>query len=84
MPPVEDHEVHEKVKINTNTPYGCFNVLRNSEGYIGSPWGSAKFVKFRMSRECRYDMSLIDPRCESCNYRGSGEAYSAKVRANGA
>ena len=82
--PVEDHEVHEKVKIAENKPYGCHNVDRNSEGYLGSPWGTAKFIAHVMSTECRYDMSMTDPRCDGCKHRGTGEAYAKIVTENGA
>lgn len=81
--PVEDHEVHEKVKIADNKPYGCHNRPAYAEGYIGSPWGTAKFIAHAMSTECRYDMSLTDPRCANCKHRGIGEAYAKMVIANG-
>lgn len=81
--PVEDHEVHEKVKIADNKPYGCHNIDRNSKGYLGSPWGTSEFIEHAMSTECRYDMSLTDPRCANCKHRGIGEAYAKMVIANG-
>lgn len=82
--PVENHEVHAKVKIATNKPYGCHNGDRTSAGYIGSPWGTPKFIVHAMSTECRYDMSMTDPRCENCKHRGSGETYAKMVTENGA
>ena len=39
-----------------------------------------EFIPNRMSTECRHDMSLVDPRCGDCKHRGSGEAYTQKVR----
>lgn len=77
------HEVHDKVRIEHDKPYGCHNHQDRSEGYLGSTWGTAKFIEFRMSKECRYDMSLTDPRCENCKHRGSGEEYNEMVRSKG-
>lgn len=53
----------------------------------GRDWfqGAAMFfeVKHAMSTECRFDMSLKDPKCEGCEWRGSGEKYDEMVRRNG-
>lgn len=93
--PVEDHEVHEKVRITEDKPYGCHNRKEYMEAYyapnrfFGSDGykPSVKFEALRiphtMSRECRYDMSLKDQRCTGCSHQGSGEKYAAKVRSNG-
>ena len=93
--PVEDHEVHDKVKEAAGTKYGCFNRkpyaegyrapnrYQTSDGYQAVYKLEAKFIPHVMSRECRYDMSLTDVKCDGCNHRGSGEAYAEKVRANG-
>ena len=86
------HEVHEKVKIEANKPYGCNGFDERSPGYWvqersycanGTYVLINKFLPYRMSRECRYDMSLTDPRCENCKNRGSGEAYNEMVRSKG-
>lgn len=86
------HEVHEKVRIEHNKPYGCNGFDKRSHGYWvqersyrrdGTYVLRDKFMEYRMSHECRYDMSLSDPRCENCENRGSGEAYSEMVRAQG-
>lgn len=94
--PVEDHAVHSKVKEKAGTKYGCFNHppfmgsyyapnrFAGSDGYKPIFRFEAVKVLFRMSMECRYDMSLKDVKCEGCEHRGSGEAYDAKVRAKGA
>lgn len=82
--PVEEHEVHEKVKIADNKPYGCHNRLDHCEGYVGSQWGTPIWIPHVMSTECRYDMSLTDPRCAKCRHQGSGEAYAKQVTENGA
>lgn len=37
-----------------------------------------RFIKHTMTTECRYDLSLSDPRCEGCRDRGSGEAHYRK------
>ena len=89
---VLEHEVHEKVRIELNKPYGCNGFGNRSKGY----WVQErqyksdktyvirdKFIEYRMSHECRYDMSLNDPRCENCKHRGSGERYNEMVRSKG-
>ena len=90
--PVIEHEVHEKVRISENKPYGCHNHDRDftnysapnrftgTTGYEPIYWLGRKSIPHVMSRECRYDTSLKDPRCDDCKHRGSGEAYDAKVR----
>jgi hypothetical protein len=94
--PVEEHEVHSKVKEKAGTKYGCFNRqgymeayyapnrMAGSDGYKPMFRLEAVRIPHTMSRECRYDMSLKDVKCEGCKHRGSGEAYDAKVRAKGA
>jgi len=86
------HEVHEKVKIDINKPYGCHGFGNRYKGYLvqersyrndGTYVLRDKFIEYRMSHECRYDMSLTDPRCENCKNRGSGEAYNEMVRSKG-
>ena len=93
--PVEEHEVHEKVIEKTGTKYGCFNRkpyadgyrapnrYQTSDGYQAVYKLEAKFIPHVMSRECRYDMSLSDIKCDECIHRGSGEAYADRVRNNG-
>lgn len=92
MPPVEEHEVHEKVKHDADYKYGCHNRKPYVNDYyapdrIYRPDGTYYVVQTRiqhsMSRECRYDMSLSDSHCQDCKHRGSGEAYNEKVRAIG-
>ena len=92
MPPVEDHKVHKKVKIKADKPYGCHNGDRLMTGYQApnraagtdgyKPIWFIERVRIPhvMSKNCRYDMSLTDPRCIDCKHRGSGEAYDAMVR----
>jgi len=82
--PVENHDVHESVKIDSSFRYGCHNRKPYAYSYVASPWGNNRMiVNHVMSRECRFDMSLRDPACDGCQHRGSGEAYDAKVRAEG-
>ena len=92
MPPVLNHEVHESVRIDSTARYGCYNRKPYGNGYfaperIHRPDGSfylvQTFIKYQMSRECRFDMSLKDPMCEGCKHRGSGEAYDAAIRGHG-
>ena len=41
-------------------------------------------VEDRSSTECRFDMSLSDPKCdELCPRRGQGEQYDQMVRSKG-
>lgn len=74
--PVEDHEVHEKVKIDDSTPYGCYNRVRISRGYYApdrryKPDGTFYVIQTRvfheLSEDCRYDRHQEDPRCAGCN-----------------
>jgi len=90
--PVLDHEVHESTKIDSTARYGCHNRKPYSYGYFapdriyrpdGSFYVVQTFMKYDMSRECRFDMSLTDPMCEECKHRGSGEAYNASIRGLG-
>lgn len=79
--PVIDHETHELTKRTKGHVYGCHNKPRpvqdtpvqHSKAYGGSH-------PYRMSVECRFDMSLSDPHCTGCKWRGSGEDYSNSVR----
>lgn len=92
---VIDHAVHKKVKIAADKPYGCHNREWDSKGYYapnrmaGSDGYKPMFryeavrIPHRMSQECRYDMSLTDPRCGGCKHRGSGEKYNEMVRSQG-
>lgn len=94
--PVENHAVHESVRIEASEPYGCNNRKTFSDIYYAPnrKMGSSGYepiffyerirIPHRMSRECRYDMSLMDARCGGCNHRGSGEKYSERVRVQGA
>lgn len=79
--PVIDHEVHHKTEIVTGHRYGCHNKPRP---VAGSAVAHAKAYggshPYRMSVECRFDMSLSDPHCTDCKWRGSGESYSNSIR----
>lgn len=90
---VADTDSHPLTIRAASTPYGCSNGDRSADGYwaparIYNPDGSfvmgSKFVKHAMSRECRYDRSLTDPRCADCKERGSGEAHIANLEAKAA
>lgn len=91
--PVLDHEVHESVKIDSAARYGCHNRKPYGNGYFaperlyrpdGSFYVIQSFIKYEMSRECRFDMSIKDPMCEGCKHRGSGEQYNEMIRSKGA
>lgn len=94
MPPVEEHEVHEKVRISSSKPYGCQNReiidsyyapnrFFGSDGYKPMIKLEAVRINHVMSRDCRYDLSMSDERCVGCKHRGSGERYSELVRSKG-
>ena len=73
---VIDHEVHEVTRITENKPYGCHNRDRDMTGYSAPNrftgttghepiyWLGRVKIPHVMSRECRFDMSLKDPRCD--------------------
>ena len=92
--PVIEHAVHDKVRIDANTPYGCHdrefseaysapNRRAGTNGYQPTFWLERVRIPHTMSRECRYDMSLQDARCGGCKHRGKGEKYAASIRAAG-
>lgn len=76
---VENHEVHEKVKISHDKPYGCHSKvtgpLRNN-GYFapdrrykpdGTFYVVQTFIKHEMSTSCRaFYLWDTDPRCGRC------------------
>ena len=89
--PVIDHESSEQVKRAGDAPYGCKDCIF-ADGYFllereyqadGTYVMRNKFIKHTMSKECRYDRSLSDPRCAQCGHKGKGEAYAAEVIAKG-
>lgn len=71
--PVIDHPVHPSTQKGEDWRYGCHNVPCRSEGYWAHPWAATggKFVPFRMSHGCAYDLSANDPACEGCSKRKS-------------
>lgn len=87
MPPVEDHEVHEKVKSTGTEPYGCSNA-KQSDGY----WIKAReyrtngtyvmrdtFIPHRMSKDCRnFYLWYTDPRCATCE-RTKDREYAQRM-----
>lgn len=90
--PVIEHEVHDKVKSTGKEPYLCKNKNIQPYYYVSTRdymYGLTyrmihTLVHHRMSKECRYDKSLSDARCDDCIHRGSGEDYAEMVRSNGA
>lgn len=82
---VLEHEVHEKVKIDSSFRYGCHNREKYFDTFVAHPWAATggHEQEYRMSRDCRFDMSLRDPACDGCEHRGSGERYNEMVRSQG-
>jgi hypothetical protein len=79
-------------KRTSSDPYGCANKERAAgywakDGLIASQkprvFIRMKWVDDVMSVECRYDMSLSDPRCGTCRKRGDGEKYDFEIRSKG-
>ena len=76
MPPVEDHDVHEKVKISLDKPYGCHSRKGFATHYSapnrkyredGSFSLTRKKIKHVMSKQCRsFYLWDTDPRCSGC------------------
>lgn len=89
--PVINHEIHEKVRITGKEPYSCNNrniqpyyyVLTRDYLYNGTYKMTQTLVHHNMSKECRYDKSLSDKRCENCIHKGSGESYAEMVMSQG-
>lgn len=93
--PVLETDAQDRNKGN-NKPWGCINHLPYAESYR-APDGydyytspvtgdivaeiSVTAVAHTMSTECRNDISLKDPKCEGCMYRGVAEAYWIRYRA---
>lgn len=74
--PVEDHEVHEKVKIDDSTPYGChsrevFHLSYYAPDRRYRPNGTFYVIQtpiiHKMSSLCRnFYLWDKDPRCAGC------------------
>ena len=84
--PVEDHPVHPKTKIDKNFKYLCHDRKPFSPGYYVhvrnyKPDGTfdleQKWVSYRMSALCKYDMWHSDWGCLECKWAG-GQVPSSK------
>ncbi len=86
-----DHEVHHLTKQGDDARYGCngesqrkdFYWARNVNRRLMPPLDVWIMVDDKMSRECRYDLSLSDSKCTDCPRRGSGEDYDKMIRSKG-
>jgi len=88
--PVEDHEVHEKVRIAEDKPYGCNSRKKMSDGY----WAKDRkyledgyfesvyvFIPHQMSTSCRnFYLWDKDPRCGNCTTERDTE-YAERMQA---
>lgn len=79
--PVDDIPVHEKVRIDAGKPYGCSNHVKIAgyfapdRSYAGQTYENRiVFITDAMSKECRHDKALTDPRCQECRHRLTGRA----------
>ena len=89
--PVENHEVHDSVKIKADKPYSCNSRKEFSRGYwvkervyIPGDRGKYefidKFISYRMSVSCRnFYLWDTDPRCKACT-AAKDHAYADKMR----
>lgn len=75
--PVPDHPTHAKTQQPAGRKYGCWGRPRSPDFVNFGP--ALGLWPFRMSQECRYDMSLTDPGCTDCPHQGSGEAYARQI-----
>ena len=88
--PVIDHPVHPHGIRNADYRYGCHNrphfheVIEVQDGWHDD--GTRRTVKilFRMSTECRYDMSITDSGCKDCKHADTGHRYVKDQAAKGA
>ena len=88
--PVEDHAVHEKVKIAADEPYGCHSRGKMGTGYFAPDRryrpDEAYFqiltrIPHAMSTACRsFYLWDTDPRCAGCTAAKDTE-YADKMRA---
>ena len=86
-----DHDVHELVRQGAEARYGCYNRVERKNKYwarnvarnLVPPMDVWVLVTDYSSKECRYDLSLKDMKCEGCAHRGTGEAYDAEIRRRG-
>ena len=86
--PVLDHPVHPLTVASDH--YGChdrpefrpdyFAPHRQYVGSHGEFFTDLRRITNRMSTECRYVISLTDPRCAEFKHAGSGEAFSAHIK----
>lgn len=76
--PVDDHPIHPSTQKGADFRYGCWNRAE----FVGSYFAprreleetmefsfQAEPIAFRMSRECKYDLSANDAACEGCKRR---------------
>lgn len=81
---VLDHPVHERTRQNEDARYGCWNRPHNFRPVVhGADCFGTQIFPFRMSNECRFDLSETDAKCEGCQHVGSGAAYDRMVRTRG-
>jgi len=92
--PVLEHAVHDLTRQKPGARYGCNGKPRRRDmllvkaGYSPAADNLRRLERDQLweripdngSKECRYDRSLGDPKCEGCQHRGSGEEYSRSVQ----
>jgi hypothetical protein len=76
--PVDDHPIHPSTQKGADFRYGCWNGNRNFMGYpapdrklnllTGNYDYVAVWIDYKLSKECRYDLSDKDRNCEGCTH----------------
>lgn len=75
MCPVEEHPIHESVRISADKRYGCWGRDGMAAGYYAPDREleenlefslQAKFIPHVMTVACQYDLWETDPRCAGC------------------
>jgi hypothetical protein len=84
-----DHDVHPDT-VGGERYDACRNKARAPGYWVQTlsykrnpPMRVWHWIEDTLSKDCRYDRSLIDDKCEGCSRRGQGEAYSGDIRKRG-
>ena len=80
--PVIDYPVHPHGIRDGNYRYGCWNRPDRFLDTVTSDKGDT--FPFRMSHECRYDLSNTDNGCTDCKHASVGYKYVKRDEAKNA
>lgn len=76
--PVADYPVHPHGIRNADYRYGCWNRPDRFKEVVTN---GVESWPFRMSHECRYDMSNTDTGCKDCKHADTGHKYVTEQEA---